>query len=90
MFVHRRGDAEDDIGRAEPLFDQAGEFGEIGRNVVGPPGLAAGSRGGAEEVGNVTDVVRGFRIVIVVFLERQDLRDLDVVKVASLLRKGGQ
>jgi hypothetical protein len=88
VLVHRRGHAEDDIGRDQVALDELRQFGEIGGDEVDPAFLAARTRGSAEEVGGVADVVDGLRVEVAVFAQRQDLRDLYAAEVAALLGKG--
>ncbi|MPN21643.1 hypothetical protein SDC9_169023 [bioreactor metagenome] len=83
VLIHGRGHGEDYIGRHQAAVDQHRHFGEVGRMEVHPTLLTARTSHTAKEVSHMANVLDGLRIDIAVLAERQNLRNLDILKAGT-------
>ena len=90
VLIHRRSHGKHHVGRNQVAIDQYRQFGKIGRDIVDPAFKPAWPRSAAEKIGGVANICLGFLIEISVLANRQNLRNLNIAKIAPRLGERSQ
>lgn len=85
MLVHGRDLGEHHFGGHQAAIHELRHFREIARIEVAHAFLEAGTACAAEEIGYVTDVLGGARVEIAELAHGENLRNLHIAEVATVL-----